>query len=196
MVTGIDLSPQMVAETRQEAARAGVAARITATQLSIRDLYILRGETFDCIYSDLGALNCESDMAALADNCAALLAPGGSLVFSIIGRYCPWEFAYYALRGEFKRARVRFARKPVPVSLNGHTVWTRYYSPPEFGRAFFPRFRRRSCRALNLILPPPYLVAWYESHPKVMSALAWLDVKLGGLPGFNAAGDHFLIVLQ
>src|ERR1043166_3103866 len=195
-VTGLDLSPQMVAETRKEAQRAGVSTRIPATELSVRNLDELKGEQFDCIYSDLGALNCDNDLVLLANSCESLLAPGGALVFSIIGRYCPWEFAYFALRGNLKRATVRFTRKPVPVSLDGHTVWTHYYSPREFSRAFYPRFRRISCRALNLFLPPPYLVAWYESHPKMMSALAWLDARLGGFPGFNMAGDHSLFVLK
>jgi SAM-dependent methyltransferase len=195
VVTGIDLSPQMLAETRKEACQAGVGTRVSATQLSVRNLSELTGEQFDCIYSDLGALNCENDLPSLAANCEALLAPNGSLVFSIIGRYCPWDFAYYGIRGDFKRAALRFARKPVPVSLNSRVVWTRYFSPREFSRAFRPLFRRRNCRALNLFLPPPYLIAWYERHPKFTTVLAWLDAKLGGLPGFNWAGDHFLIVL-
>jgi 2-polyprenyl-3-methyl-5-hydroxy-6-metoxy-1,4-benzoquinol methylase len=195
-VKGIDLSPAMIAETRGEAERESVGDRVTAVQMSIQELDQLKAETFDCIYSDLGALNCASDPAALARDCATLLAPGGSLVFSVIGRYCPWEMAYYALRGNFKRARVRFSGESIPVSLNGRTVWTRYYSPREFCRAFYPHFKRRSCRALNLFLPPPYLLAWYERHSGLAGTFARLDAKLGAMPGFNWAGDHFLVVMR
>jgi len=195
-VTGIDLSPAMVAQTRLAAEAAGMSQRLSAANLGIQELEKLSGQTFDCIYSDLGALNCVGELEVLAQHCAALLEPGGALVFSVMGRYCPWELVYYGLRGNWKRARVRFARNQVPVSLSGHTVWTRYYTPQEFYQPFARYFQRSRCRALNLFLPPPYLIGPYERHPSLFRPLAWLDELLGGLPIFNQAGDHFLMVMS
>src|SRR5262249_43551497 len=134
--------------------------------------------------SDLGALNCADDLAPVARACSELLTPGGSLVFSVIGRYCPWEMAFYGLRGNTARVSVRFARDQVPVGLNGNTVWTRYYTPREFYRSFAAEFELHSCRALGLFMPPPYLISMYERHPTFFKPLAWLDDLLGTLPGF------------
>ena len=140
-VKAIDWSPQMVIQTRRAAEQACVAGRVEAMNLGIHELARLTGRNFDCIYSDLGALNCVGDLDAVARECQRLLAPGGTLVFSVIGRHCPWELAYYGLRGDWTRAKVRWQLGQVPVGLNGQVVWTRYYHPREFYRFFAARFR-------------------------------------------------------
>jgi SAM-dependent methyltransferase len=195
-VTAIDWSVGMVAQTRRRAEQAGLSGRLITARLGIQELDRLAGETFDVIYSDLGALNCLPDLTSVAQNCAGLLRPDGYMVCSVIGRYCPWEIAYYALRGNLKRARVRLAQDHVPVSLNGYTVWTRYYSPREFFRSFAAWFKWRACRAINLFIPPPYLVGPFERHPFLLKPLAWLDHHAGRLPVINQAGDHFLLVMS
>jgi SAM-dependent methyltransferase len=194
-VTAIDWSSGMVAQTRRNADAAGLGERVRTAHLGIQELDRIREKGFGCIYSDLGALNCVNDLAAVADWSANILQPGGALVFSVIGRYCPWELAYYSLRGNFSRMRVRFARGEVPVGLNGGKVWTQYYSPAEFFRPFSASFAWRRCRALSLFAPPPYLLAGFERHPRLLGALGWLDNQLGGLPLLNRAGDHFLLVM-
>jgi hypothetical protein len=135
------------------------------------------------------------DLSAVAQSCAALLKPHGKLVASVIGRVCPWEFAYYVVRGDWQRARVRGAREIVPVSLNRHTVWTRYYAPREFYRSFAGEFELTHYRALGLFLPPPYLVRVYERGRALSALLGWLDDHFDGLPLLHDAGDHFLMVL-
>ena len=195
-VTAIDWSAAMVAQTRRNAGAVGIGERVRTEHLGIQELDRVGETGFGCIYSDLGALNCISDLEAVSRCCATLLQPGGALVFSVIGRYCPWELAHYGLRGNFTRMRVRFARVEVPVGLNGGTVWTRYYTPAEFFRPFSERFAWRRCRALNLFAPPPYLLAPFENYPRVLGVLGWLDTQLGGLPLLNRAGDHFLLVMS
>ena len=195
-VTGIDASPEMVKQTCHRAEASGVSEKVTALNLGIQDLEGLRQGTFDAIYSDLGVLNCMPDLEATARDCAALLKPHGGLVFSVIGRVCPWELAFYTLRGDLARARVRFAEGQSPVSLQGGRVWTRYYAPGEFYRIFARRFELRACRGLNLFLPPPYLVGMIDRHPGWYQLLARLDRLTAGLPLFNRAGDHFLMVLS
>lgn len=118
------------------------------------------------------------------------------LVASVIGRVCPWELFYYLAHGRLARARVRFARGSVPVSLNDNTVWTRYYTPREFYRGFAREFRLVRYRSLNLFLPPPYLIGFYQRRPKLCALLRKLDERLGGLPLLRNAGDHFLMVLS
>src|SRR5690349_11034060 len=89
-VTATDWSPQMVGRTRSRAAVAGLESHVTAAHLGIHQLDQLQ-EQFDGIYSNFGPLNCVPDMQSVASECARLLRPGGHLVFSVIGRICPWE---------------------------------------------------------------------------------------------------------
>ena len=195
-VTALDHAPEMVAQARQRAEKARVTHQLTPLVLGIHELERLAPGQFDVIYSDLGALNCLPELKTVAPNCAGMLKPGGRLVFSVIGRLCPWELAYYCLRLDFRRAGVRFASGQVAAPLNGLRVWTRYYFPGEFYREFGAFFTRDSCLALNLFLPPPYLAGFYQRHPSLGKALSWLDEHAGALPVLNQAGDHFLIVMS
>jgi hypothetical protein len=118
------------------------------------------------------------------------------MIFSVIGRICPWELGYYLARLRPKRALVRFARAMTAVNLNKHTVWSRYYTPREFYRCFAQEFELVQFRALSLFLPPPYLVGIHERAPHLSRALGWLDDTLGGWPLLRSAGDHFLIIMR
>jgi len=190
-----DWSPRMVERTRTRAATAGLSPQVRAIHLGIQQLDRL-DDAFDGIYSNFGPLNCVSDLAGVAAECARLLRPGGRLVFSVMGRICPWELGHYALRGRFRRAGVRAARGATAVGMNRHTVWARYYLPREFYRAFADRFALVGYRALGLFLPPPYLVDFCRRHRRWCERLAWLDDRFGALPLLRDMGDHFLIVMR
>jgi SAM-dependent methyltransferase len=194
-VVAIDWSPRMVEQTRAHAAEAGVGDRVRAEVVGIQELERLRGERFDGAYSNLGPLNCVPDLTATAHRCADLLVPGGYLVTTVIGRSCPWEVAYYALRRDLARARLRGAPDAVAVGLRGETIWTRYYTPRELYQAFSPRFALTHYRGLCWLLPPPYLVGIYERLGLLGGPLDRLDDRLGALPIVRDLGDHFLMVL-
>ena len=194
-VVATDWSPQMVERTRTRANEHALMARLKAMHVGVHQLERLDC-TFDGIYSNFGPLNCAPDLAVVADECARLLRPGGALVFSVIGRICPWEVGYYALKGRFRRAAVRAARGATAVGMNRHTIWTRYYLPREFYRAFARDFSLQSYRALSLFMPPPYLVNVYRHHRKGCERLGRLDDRLGTLPLLRDMGDHFLIVMR
>lgn len=194
-VVAIDWSPQMAQRTRARVAQAGLESRVAVHAIGIQELDRLSGEQFDGIYSDLGPLNCVPDLPAVSRACAALLKPGGKLIASVIGRLCPWEMAYYTLQGDGARARIRWEPSLVPVGLNRHTVWTRYYTPREFYRAFETDFNLAGYRALGLFMPPPYLIRLYERLRPLFALPGWIDDHGGGLPLLRNAGDHFLMVL-
>lgn len=196
-VTAIDWSPAMVAEARRRVSRAGVDDRVGVLQLGIQQLDLLAPATFDAAYSSFGALNCVPNPEAAARVIASRLRPGAVLVASVIGRFCPWEIALYAARGQWRRALLRFASGLVPVPLEGRIVWTRYDWPHTFARCFASAgFELVSIRALGLLAPPPYLQAFASRHPRVVRALERADDCIGGWPIARHAGDHFLIVLQ
>lgn len=195
-VVATDWSPAMVARTRARAAAAGLDHRVSVHGLGLQEMLVLADEPFDGLYSDLGPLNCAPDLGTLAAHCRALLRPGGYLVASVIGRFCPWEWAVWPLRGNPRRATVRFSTGMVPVPLNGQTVWMRYLTPGEMTRAFASEFEGVSSRALSLFLPPPYLAGFYQRHPRLGHVLGLMDDALGGAPPLRNAGDHFLLTLR
>jgi hypothetical protein len=128
--------------------------------------------------------------------CADALKPGGHLVVSVIGRVCPWEILYYSARGSLQRARARFSNGPVPVPLNGQTVWTKYYTPNQFFKPFARQFTLKSCRGLGLLAPPPYLIGAWRRAQGICATAAGVDDRIGRWPGLRNAGDHFLMVMN
>ena len=196
-VTAIDWSPAMVAAARQRVRAAGVDDRVDVRHLGIHELDRLAPATFDAACSNFGPLNCVPSLPAAARLIADRLRPGGVLVASVIGRVCPWEIGFYALRGDWARVRIRFARDLVAVPLNGRTVWMRYYTPGSFERAFSSAgWTRVSLRALGLFVPPPYMQAFADCHPSLVASLQHIDDIVGACPGLRAWGDHFLMVLR
>lgn len=196
-VTATDWSPEMVRRTNERAALENLADRVRALAVGAHELELLEGDgSYDGAYSNLGPLNCVPNLEVVSRHCARILAPGGMLVFTVIGRICPWEIAHYARRRQWKRVKVRFARGMVPVGMNRHTIWTRYYGPREFFAAFAREFSLVHHRGLCVFAPPPYLAGIRDRHPRLYAGLWRIDRKLAGWPGVRAAGDHFLMVLR
>jgi SAM-dependent methyltransferase len=195
-IVATDWSPLMTQRTLARAEYALVSDRVQALTLGAHELDRLTGRAlYDGAYSNLGALNCLPDLRDLARECARLIRPGGRAVFSIIGRWCPWEIGYYARRGDWLRIKVRFARRMVPVRMNGHTVWTNYWTPLELYRSFAAEFTLTHYRGLCVLAPPPYLTWIKDRHPRWYDSLWRWDRRLCGLPVIRGLGDHFLIIL-
>jgi SAM-dependent methyltransferase len=196
-VTAVDVSPAMVDEARRRIDDADLHARAVVLRLGIDEIDQLGPVTFDAIYSNFGPLNCVANLERTAVRVAARLRPGGMLVASAIGRVCPWEVAVHVARGRIDRATIRYRRGPVPVPLEGRTVWMQYYSPGHFVRAFESAgLTRIQCRSLGLLAPPPYLESFARRHPALTSALLRLDDVVGRIPLVRGHGDHFLVVMR
>ncbi len=196
-VTATDWSQRMVERTADRAARESLTEHVRVVPVGAHELQCIGGrEMFDGAYSNLGVLNCVPDLGAVADHCARLLKARGSLVFTVIGRICPWEIAHYALRWNWPRVRVRFATGMVPVRLNQRVVWTRYYSPHELYKSFERHFRLEHYRGLCVFAPPPYLTGVKRKHSRLYESLWRLDRRITSWPVLRGMGDHFLIVMS
>ena len=196
-VVATDWSTEMVARTATRAWQESVADRVDALAIGAHELNRLEGEgTFDGAYSNLGPLNCVPDLPDVSRGCARLLKPRGALVFTVIGRLCPWEIAHYLRRRRWSRVKVRFTRNVVPVSLNRHTVWTHYYSPREFYQAFEREFTLVHYRGLCVFAPPPYLTQIRDRHPHGYERLWRIDRSIAGWPVLRDVGDHFLVIME
>jgi SAM-dependent methyltransferase len=196
-VLATDWSTAMIARTAARAVEEGVADRVETTAVGAHELERLDSVGgFDGVYSNLGPLNCVPDLEVVSRACARLLKPGGALVFTVIGRICPWEIAHYLWRRRWSRAMVRFARQVVPVGMNRHTVWTHYYSPREFYQPFAREFALTHYRGLCVFAPPPYVTALRERHAHGYEWLWRIDRRTAGWPLLRSMGDHFLIVMR
>ena len=195
-VVAIDSSSAMIGKAAERIRRAGLETRVSTCHLGIHELDRLEAGPFDGMYSNLGALNCVPDLEPMSGAFARLLSPGGKFIASVIGRYCPWEMAFYLFRGRPGRAAVRLKRGMTPVRLADGTVWTRYYAPREFYRRFEYDFDLSHYHAMALFSPPPYLIALHRKARPLCDALTHLDIRLGGLPLLRNGGDHFLMVLK
>ena len=196
-ITATDWSPQMVQRTIERVHGERLTDRVQAVAVGAHEFRRLDGEAgYDGAYSNLGPLNCVPDLADVARECARLLKPDGALVFTVIGRICPWEIAHYVRRRRWQRVKVRFARDVVPVSMNNHRIWTRYYGPREFYRAFRSDFRLETFRGLCVFAPPPYLTWIRERHLHWYQRLWRMDRRMAGWPVLRELGDHFLIVMR
>lgn len=195
-ITAVDSSAAMVEEARLRVRRSGRVEQVSVHHLGIHELHRLGAAVFDGACSNFGPLSCVPDLDAAARALADRLRPGGALVASVIGRVVPWELGLFALKGNWSRMRVRFARDLVSVPLEGRTVWMRYYTPRRFARIFEGAgFACRQVRSLGLLAPPPYLDAFARRHPDLVARLMAIDDELGTWPGLRQWGDHFLIVL-
>jgi len=170
-VFATDASAEMIRIARLKAAAAGVTDRIHFQELPIESLQTLpRDIRFDGVFSNFGAINCVADLPRMARTLAARLAPGAPLLFVVMGRYVPWEWAWYLARGDGRRAFRRLDR--AGVRWRGLTI--RYPTPSELAQALVP-FRETRRTALGFALPPSYASRWLDSRPRWLGALAALE---------------------
>jgi SAM-dependent methyltransferase len=196
-VTAIDWAPAMVQQASARIAGAGLSGQVAVCEMGIHEIDRLQTAGFDAVYSNFGPLNCVADLSDAAQRMAAALKPGGVVVASVIGRFCPWELLMYLRRGDTRRATVRFARGFVAVPLQGESVWTQYYTPAALERIFAAAgFARVRLRALGLFVPPPYAEAFARRHPRLIRLLQGAEDMVASCPGVRQMGDHFLIVLR
>ena len=196
-VTAIDIAPEMVRRAQRRAEEAPGPRRPAIYCRSIDQLNAFTPGAFDAVFSNFGPLNCVDHLGRAAHLIHDVLRPGGVLVASVIGRICPWEIALYLSRGDSARALLRFRQAAVPVPLKDGTVWTRYYTPAQFERAFIESdFTRRELQGLGVFAPPPYLEAFAARRPRLVSGLLRFDAAMSSWPGIRALGDHFLIVMR
>jgi SAM-dependent methyltransferase len=187
-VLGIDASAEMLRIARLKAAAAGVGDRIDFRVLPVESLNTLPAEwRFDAVFSNFGAINCVADLPRMARDLAARLAPGSPLLFVAMGRYVPWEWAWYLAHGDRTRAFRRLARDG--VAWRGLTI--RYPTPANLSKALGPWFLTRARSALGFALPPSYASSWLETRPRWFAALASIERATRRLTAGLA--DHYML---
>ncbi len=186
-VLATDASAEMVRVATLKARTAGCADRIVFRHLPIERIDELpRDLEFDGVFSNFGAINCVADLPLLARTLASRLAPRARLLFVVMGRYVPWEWAWYLARGDRTRAFRRLDRGGV----EWRGIRVHYPTPAALARALAPWFAVTRSSALGFALPPSYAARWLDSAPR---ALAMLDAFERAMSRITAPlGDHFM----
>lgn len=189
-VLATDASPEMIRVARLKALAAGCAERIDFQVLPMESLNCLPvDERFAGVFSNFGAINCVADLPRLAKVLAARLQPGAPLGFVVMGRHVPWEWVWYGLRGEPRKAFRRVRRDG--VTWRGATI--RYPTPGQLRSALRPAFTPARAWPIGAVLPPSYASGWLNSRPRLLRTLVSLERKLVARRWLAGLSDHYLL---
>jgi SAM-dependent methyltransferase/putative flippase GtrA len=189
-VLATDASPQMLQVARRKALADGCGERVELRCVAMEDLgTALAGQSFDAVLSNFGAINCVRDLPALAATLAERVAPGGKLLWVVMGRTVPWEWGWYLAHGEWRKAWRRLA--PHGVSWRGLTI--SYPSPATLRQLLEPWFTTDRIAPLGLTLPPSYAAAWLDHSPRALATLTSLESLAQRCAPLAYLSDHYII---
>ncbi|HSY02500.1 MAG TPA: class I SAM-dependent methyltransferase [Acidobacteriaceae bacterium] len=195
-VCACDASPRMIGQAKTRRAAEAPLSPIDFRILRTEHIDSLRGEgQFDGVFSNFSGLNCVNDLARTARSLASLVRPRANLLLCVSTRYCLWEIAHYATKGDFRRA-FRRCRGFAEVHLNGHSLPVHYPTLRLMRKWFDPFFRLRSVTGIGVVVPPSYLEAWTQNHLGMLRMCEAADRMLSRLPGARVLGDHMLLHME
>lgn len=194
-VLATDVSPAMVAHAARAAQRAGpgVEGRVATAVLAVEELSVLVGTEapFDAALSNFGGLNCVADVTPVLDRLAALVRPSGRAWLCIMGPVVPWEWVWFAARGDWSAARRRLRRRPRWRGLP-----LRYPTVRSVRRAAVATgWEPVRVDGLASLVPPPFAEAWAGRHPSLLAALDRAERRLATTAAVVWTADHYLVEL-
>jgi ubiquinone/menaquinone biosynthesis C-methylase UbiE len=193
-VHALDIAPGMLESLASKAALPEAGGRLTWQALSFTDLDRLT-ERYDLVFSNLGGLNCISDLQAFTRHLRRVLKPGGKAVLVLMPPWCPWELLQL-VRGHYRTATRRLGRKATQANVGGATVPVWYHTPGRIEAALGPGFRTLALRSFCLYCPPSYFQGLSRRFPSLIRLGTRLDDALGGTGPLNRWGDFYALVVQ
>ena len=187
-VVATDVSPAMIEIARDKARRTRQAAHIEFHCQAMEDL-ALGERKFDGVLSNFGAINCARNLPSLVANVASHLAPGARLIWVVMGRHVPWEWAWYLSRGHWQKAWRRLKRGGVPW----HGLTISYPTPAELTRQLKPFFSVDRVAALGFALPPSYAAHWLNHSPRLLSAFTRMEKLAQRSSALASCSDHYIV---
>jgi SAM-dependent methyltransferase len=196
-VLACDIAPRMIELAQRRADSTQTSGLIDFRALATENIEVLEKEAlFDGAFSNFSGLNCVDDLPSIAQKLARLLRPGARFVLCMIGRFVPWEIAWYVAHGNPRRAFLRFKKVTVGRIGEGAVVSVRYPSVRKLASIFAPGFRLRKRQGIGITLPPSYLEHRAHKFPLVLNRLASFDRRIGCLPLMRSMGDCVLLQFE
>jgi ubiquinone/menaquinone biosynthesis C-methylase UbiE len=194
-VHATDIAPGMLERLRDKVERLELRDRVSVQECSFTDLDRITGGPFDAVFSDLGGLNCISDLRPVVAALPRVLRPGGAVTWVLMPPVCLWELAL-VFTGRFRLALRRLAPGGTRAHLEGLYFTVHYFSPRDARRAFGDDYRLLEIEGLSVITPTAESKNLAKRHRRIYRALAWLDDRVSRRPPWWGWGDFFIISLR
>ncbi len=194
-VHATDIAPGMLQRGRDKVARLGLEDRVSIEARSFLDLDGATGGPYDAVFSDLGGLNCTSDLRPVIASLDRLLRPGGVVVWVLMPRICLWELGL-AFTGQLGLASRRLRRHGSRAHLEGLSFDVHYFDPGRVLRDFGAGYELIALEGLSVITPTAESKNLARRHPRIYGALCWLDDRLAPRAPFSGWGDFFIVSLR
>ena len=194
-VHATDIAPGMLARLREKAGTFGLQDRLTLQELSFLSLEDVEGAPFDAVFSDLGGLNCVSDLTPVIKQLPKTLKAGGIVTWVLMPPICLWEMAE-ALRGNFSLAFRRHTRGSVQASLEGLHFDVYYFPPRQVICWFGSDFELLALEGLSVMTPTAESKNFAKRHPSLYGFLSWLDDMLSPHWPWNGWGDFYMLTMR
>jgi len=209
-VIGVDASAAMVRLARAKVVAAGMTGRVTLCQADLsRPPPSVLGKgavgwgpahprTFDGAVANFGVLNClpSTSLGQLGRELACRMAPGGRFIAVVMGPSCAWEVAWYALRGDVRRATRRLRHDGTTADFGSGSLAVLYPGHNALAAALAPGFRPEYAAAIGSVLPPTYACGWLGRRPRVLTRLTAIDRRIERWPLAVRLADHYLACLE
>jgi len=193
-VTGIDISPRMIARLQAKARQHGLDDRIAGHVEDIATLHAWPVAHFDGIISAFAGLNTVRDLEAFASAAHRVLRSRGRMILHVLGPTHVWRQLALMASGHWPAARALRQRRERTVAICGHEVLHALLRPAEMHTRFFaPYFHLRRAYALGFLWPPG-ANRWLPSA--LASGLGHLEARLGARWPWRTWGRFFVVDLQ
>jgi SAM-dependent methyltransferase len=178
---GVDASPEMVRIARLRGVR--------AEHLKIEELDRIEG-SFDGAISNFGVFNCIEDLDPVRRSLVRLIRPGGHIAICVLGRFCAWEFAWYLLHLQGRKAVRRWKGYARSYSLR---ITVHFRTMRQLMQALQPEFTLTDWEGVGICVPPSY-VTGVGKH--LVHAFGSFDALAATWPLLRSMGDHRLAVFR
>jgi SAM-dependent methyltransferase len=196
-ITACDISGGMIERARRRASILPAAQRPSFQVLPTEQLHELGAASiFDGAFSNFSGLNCVNDLRNTSRSLAASLHPGSPFLVCMLGKFVPWEIAWFLAQLSPRKATRRLRRQANATLEKPGSPSVSYYSRGQIVDAFAPEFSLRKWRGIGLALPPTYMECWAQHVPSLTRMLGRVDNFLGHIPPFRSAAGFMLLHFQ
>jgi len=194
-VHATDIAPGMLGRLRDKVERLELNERVTVQECSFTALDRVQGGPFDAVFSDLGGLNCISDLAPVIGALPKVLRPGGLITWVLMPPICLWELAMM-FTGQIGFALRRLSPGGTRAHLEGIHFNVYYLTPEQVIAAFGDAYQLMAIEGLSVITPTAESKNLARRYPRLYHALTWVDDRLSTKPPWRGWGDFFIISLR
>jgi ubiquinone/menaquinone biosynthesis C-methylase UbiE len=194
-VHATDIAPGMLNRLPEKVHQLGLQDHVTLETRSFLSLKGVQGAPYDCVFSDLGGLDCVPDLTPVIQQLPKILKPGGMVTWVLMPHICLWEMAE-VFRGNFSLAFRRLTRGSVRARLEGLNFDVYYFSARQVIRWFGSDFELLALEGLSVITPTAESKNFAKWHPRLYRLLSWLDDRLSPHWPWNGWGDFYILTMK